>query len=557
MEASDLHTINLHDVPEEPVIDVTDRNDPYADGSVKIHSTRRKWLIIGVLVIGIVFLGGVIGAASGKSKNQSAHNSPAVDNPGAPTPSGGTASGAVPTASQPATPYSPTNLTPRPPGPAPGSGQTAMPTTPVYAYIKSIAPDGGFAMDFFPNSYQAQAFEWLERSCEHHNKVCHVQYRIRQRYALACIYFATYSVASAYTDYEIGVGEPVPGWINDSGWLTDEDECTWAGITCHNNGMVERIDLHDNMLTGKFPPEAVLLKEYLKHFDIENNLAYNVDSEVEWLGEMTNLESLNIAQTPFEYDGIPTVFGNLKKLVHLDCSYSLFFGQLRPEVFEGLHEVQYLYIGGNSYNSSIPDTIGDMQNLLYLYAEYSDVEGDLSFIKNMPKIFELWVDRNPKMKGPIPPEIGDLITLESLSLTNCGLTGPIPEEMGNLYRMQQMWLFANELEGGIPASIGNLTRMNRFEVEQNLLAGDMPEEICDLTTDGRLEIVEADCDSVITNCPCCTCCGPQCAIEAPKSTQNGNKTPGNERQRRLQFVTEQRRRRRLQKEESDNKEQHG
>eukprot|EP00977_Amphora_coffeiformis_P029339 scaffold40122_cov214-Amphora_coffeaeformis.AAC.1 len=291
------------------------------------------------------------------------------------------------------------------------------------------------------------------------------------------------------------------------------------------------------MLTGMFPPETALLKNSLTYFDIENNLVYNVDEEVEWLGELKLLQTLNIAQTPFEYVGIPASIGRLTNLIHLDVSYTLFFGPLQPEVFKNLHDVQYLYIGGNSYNSSIPDTVGQMENLLYFYAEYSDIEGDLSFMTTMPKIFELWADKNPKLKGTIPPEIGDLITLESLSLSNCGLTGLIPEEIGNLYRMQQMWLFGNQLEGDIPASVGNLTRMQRFEVESNRLEGDMPGEVCDLFNEGgQLEILETDCDSLITNCDCCTCCGAECAIQASKPVSTSgrstdNATPGNERQR--------------------------
>lgn len=525
-----MDSVNLHQAEEEFT---AEPDDPFP-GVLKGHSASRKWWIFGCVIVGVAVCGGIIGGLSTQSNDSV--NDAAV------------ASGSGSSENSPSTPV---NTAPNP-SPSPGdtmdiasrpSTQTSPPTSSIYTYVKSVAPDGGFAMDFFPDSYQHKAFQWLDQNCGS----CESEERILQRYVLACIYFATSAVSSPYTDYELGVDQEVVPWYKSVGWLETDDECAWFGISCNRDGLVDKIDLHDNLLTGMFPPETALLKRSLKHFDIENNLVYNVDEEIDWLGELELLETLNIAQTPFEYVGIPSSFGKLKKLVHLDVSYTLFFGPLQPEIFANLQQVQYLYIGGNSYNSSIPGTVGQMENLLYLYAEYTDIEGDLSFIKTMPKIFELWADKNPKLKGTIPSEIGDLVTLESLSLSNCGLTGPIPEEIGNLYRMQQMWLFGNQLNGNIPASVGNLTRMHRFEAENNLLEGDMPVAVCDLfAVEGKLEILETDCDSRITNCDCCTCCGLQCAIKPskPVNQNSGNAPRGNERQRRLHFVAEQRRRRR-------------
>lgn len=537
-----MDSVNLHESPNRGQEGAVWEVDPSTRGIRKGRSVRRKWFIFCALIVSVAICGGVIGALSSSSgSSDNTNRSSVIDGQegGVPAPSPSDAGSSRPGTEPQA------DITDRDGDePAPGTtSNTPAPTTATYVYLKSIVPDGGFAFDFFPESYQRKALEFVQDSCDGCS-----QERIRQRYVLACIYYATNGVRTPYTDYEIGVGQEIFAWHNAQSWWS-EDECSWAGISCNKDGLVEKIDLHDNFLTGKFPEEVTLLKDTLEHLDLESNLVYNADEELDWLGKLTNLKSLNVAQTPFEYSGIPPFIGKLTKLVHLDVSYSLFFGPLQPEVFANLHNVQYLYIGGNSYNSSIPSTVASMKNLLYLYAEYSDIQGDLSFLKTgMSKIFELWADKNPKLTGSIPSEIGQLITLESLSLTNCGLTGTIPDEIGNLYRMQQMWLFGNQLKGEIPGSIANMTRMYRFEVENNQLEGDMPDEICDLfQPDGKLEILEADCDGEITNCPCCTCCGHQCTLQPSKqATGNGNNSPGgNERQRRLNFVAEQRRRRRL------------
>jgi hypothetical protein len=73
--------------------------------------------------------------------------------------------------------------------------------------------------------------------------------------------------------------------------------------------------------------------------------------------------------------------------------------------------------------------------------------------RSLPRtnIYELWVDRNPHLTGPLFSEIGELVTLESFSVTRCGLEGNIPSEIGQLTFMLQMWLYNNRLTGAVPS----------------------------------------------------------------------------------------------------------
>jgi hypothetical protein len=68
---------------------------------------------------------------------------------------------------------------------------------------------------------QGMAFSWLVSEdpaaattlinpCDH-------MMQIQQRYALAVLYYATSG----------------DSWTNNKGWLTLDDECTWAKVTCH------------------------------------------------------------------------------------------------------------------------------------------------------------------------------------------------------------------------------------------------------------------------------------------------------------------------------------
>lgn len=117
---------------------------------------------------------------------------------------------------------------------------------------------------------------------------------------------------------------------------------------------------------------------------------------------------LYLSHTSFEYDGLPPELAKLTKLVEFDASYSLFFGPIDGSIFEELKELQYLDLSGLSFHHEIPTQLGNLPNIRSLYMEYSDVRGNLDFLKtaNWPAIYEFWVDKNPSLTGTIPSEIG-------------------------------------------------------------------------------------------------------------------------------------------------------
>lgn len=141
---------------------------------------------------------------------------------------------------------------------------------------------------------------------------------------------------------------------------------------------------------------------------------------------------LYYGSTNFEFDGVPAEIGRLSNLVEYDASYTLYFGPLRGETFANMPFLNYLVLGGNSYNSSIPAEIGQLPSLENFYAEDSFITGDLSFIEEgMPSIFEMWIDNNPGIVGTLPTLIGELSTLASISLTENSLTGTLPTEIAD------------------------------------------------------------------------------------------------------------------------------
>jgi hypothetical protein len=490
---------------------------------------RRRNLIVVLACAGIVAaIVGIALAVSGNDNEAESANSAAGSTPaGAGDPTLSTLGGSAPT---PVVPNSP-------------EAEQAQ------RAILSVARFGGSEFDD-ASSYQSRAMAWvLSQSLPSSGSLLGLDDQAVQLYAMGCIYYNTFSTRSAWTDFHFGPDVAIPGWFSARGWLEDpSDVCTWYGIECNDQGRVSTIDLATNGLTGYFPPETALLHDSLTKIDLYNNIVHNHgDLGNSFLGELTNLEYLYYGTTSFEYDGIPTEIGRLTNLIEYDCSYTLYFGELQGASFENLSNLNYLVMDGNAYNSSFPAELIALPNLQFVYAGFSFLEGGLEFVKDMPKIVELWLDDNPGLSASIPSSMGLSTTLASFSASNCELFGTLPTELGLITEMIQIWAFKNKLSGTlresalswvtytsgtnsvvphccmfssfhlllyfsgtIPTELGNLVKMKVLDLQLNLLTGTMPAEICARRDPfGRLDELEADCAPTIT-CDCCTCCGDQC-----------------------------------------------
>ncbi|WP_419948000.1 hypothetical protein [Candidatus Palauibacter sp.] len=92
--------------------------------------------------------------------------------------------------------------------------------------------------------------------------------------------------------------------------------------------------------------------------------------------------------------------------------------------------------------------------------------------------------RGNELTGFIPPEFGNLASLESISLTGNRLTGSIPPELGRLANLRNLVLWDNELTGAIPRQLGNLSELRVLTLNENGLTGSIPPEF------GRLKNLE-------------------------------------------------------------------
>jgi hypothetical protein len=112
--------------------------------------------------------------------------------------------------------------------------------------LSSVSFDGGTALQT-PSTPQNHAAIWLANNT---NLDTYSDAKKIQRYVLATLFFSTHG----------------DGWDNNTGWLTDEDECSWynkANEAFCVNGSILELDMSDvdkgNNLVGTIPNELALL----------------------------------------------------------------------------------------------------------------------------------------------------------------------------------------------------------------------------------------------------------------------------------------------------------
>jgi hypothetical protein len=386
--------------------------------------------------------------------------------------------------------------------PRPTTSRPTMDISRLRSLIESKYPIGGVRFNIDnPGFYQTMAFSWLKE--DQQAAPLDDDRRIIQRYALACIYYATNGVGNDITDGLFGPGN-VRSWINETGWLTEDSECTWFGVDlCSDDDTVLSFVMVANQMSGVLPSETGFLSN-LQTLVVSGNFINNVGPVGhDWLAELSHLKVLDYSENGFFFDGIPMSLYELTSLEIYDCSRNYYFGEI--QTFDFPPSLQVVRVADN------------------------DFAGSLSWMSRLPSLIEVDVSNNAEIVGPLPDTFN--ARLRIFSAGKCAITGSIPdgivaalsleifsapdnklsgglEIFAKLSKLRILDLHDNSFDGQIPAALGQLGSLETLRLDSNDILGAMPEEIC-MLRDGQLEVLGADClgDNVISvPCDCCTCC---------------------------------------------------
>ena len=319
-------------------------------------------------------------------------------------------------------------------------------------------------------------------------------------------------------------------WTNRANWLSNRPIGEWHGVTTDGTGLVTRLDLAENGLTGEMPAELARLSNLtvmsvwgnqltgpvptwlgnlttLEQLLLSNNqLTGAIPSE---LGNLSNLERLDLDDNPLTPGPIASPLGSLSNLRHLDLNETQLTGPV-PAWLGNLSNLEYLNLGGNQLTGAIPTELARLSNLTHLYLWGNELSGPVpAWLGNLTSLQRLELADNQltgpiptelarlsnltrlglwgnELSGPVPAWLGRLTELEVLSLSRNQLTGSIPPQLGNLTNLEELYLNENQLTGPVPAWLGNLSNLEYLNLADNQLTGPIPTELARLSNLTRL-----------------------------------------------------------------------
>ncbi|CAB9513970.1 Leucine Rich Repeat [Seminavis robusta] len=379
-----------------------------------------------------------------------------------------------------------------------------------------------------PISPQSLAYEWILEDLEENNYT-HTS-RIRQRYALATLFYAT----GGHDWYEN------ENWLNQSVhecfWFSQEcmreEDCTPCEIPSNSlnssNQAVhmeyepyQHILLYSNALQGTLPLELFWLTNLKTIYLLQNtDLAGTISSHIGRLRQLevfrvqvtmisgtipTELGLLSdslsqIFATNAQLEGtFPSELGMLQKLEKISTDGNMLTGTLPEELGDATSLDSLVFIanslsgtipesiwhlplgilalGLNQLSGTIPTEIGLMSNLTYLSLSYNGFSGEIpSQIGLLTDVINvnLYVS---SFTGTIPTEIGQLSSADYLGFSFCAFTGTIPTEVGLLTDLSLLWMDGNSLTGSIPSEIGQNVNLEGLSLGNSNLTGTLPSEL--------------------------------------------------------------------------------
>ncbi|GJS65879.1 receptor-like protein 12 [Tanacetum coccineum] len=241
-------------------------------------------------------------------------------------------------------------------------------------------------------------------------------------------------------------------------------------VTCSDAtvDVTDFTDLSSNHLQGTLPLSLRNCKN-LQVLDLGYNLI--TDTFPCWLSNLSNLHVFVIRSNSF-YGNIscPGFNGNWINLQIIDIASNGVSGFLPPKLFASFQavmdkeaEVNYLHYvhPGNSA-------------IYYQDSATVVIKGASREVVKILNIFTSIDLSNNSFQGSIPVTIGDLKLLKLLNLSHNALTGPIPQSIGKLESLESLGISVNKLSRRIPTEIASLSFLSSLNLSYNQLTERIP-----------------------------------------------------------------------------------
>lgn len=290
------------------------------------------------------------------------------------------------------------------------------------------------------------------------------------------------------------------GVKNMDTWKASSDCCAWDGVTCNmSTGHVISLDLSNSGLRGPFHSNSSLFSlDHLQRLNLAFN-DFNFSQIPSEFGKLSRLTHLNLSYSKFSRD-IPSEVSLLINLVSLDLSGNYLFSrsitmQILVQYMTNLKE---LHLDEVNFNSAVPESLVNLTLLTALSLSGCYLKGEFpKEIFQLPNLHAINVSHNSdlivclpkfefgsslrlldlsftKFSGEIPDSIGKLKSLNVLDLKYCDLSGTVPSWIGNLTHLTHLDLSNNQFEGNLPVVLGNLSQLTYLDLSYNEFSSEFP-----------------------------------------------------------------------------------
>nr|CAC40827.1 HcrVf3 protein [Malus floribunda] len=303
-------------------------------------------------------------------------------------------------------------------------------------------------------------------------------------------------------------------------WVAEEDSdsdcCSWTGVVCdHTTGHIHELHLNNtdpfldlkSSFGGKINPSLLSLK-HLNFLDLSNNYFYPTQIP-SFFGSMTSLTHLNLAYSRFG-GIIPHKLGNLSSLRYLNLSSnSIYLKVENLQWISGLSLLKHLDLSG--VNLSKASDWLQVTNMLPSLVKLIMSDCQLYQIPPLPttnftSLVVLDLSFN-NFNSLMPRWVFSLKNLVSIHLSDCGFQGPIPSISQNITYLREIDLSDNNftvqrpseifeslsrcgpdgikslslrntnVSGHIPMSLRNLSSLEKLDISVNQFNGTFTEVI--------------------------------------------------------------------------------
>jgi F0F1-type ATP synthase delta subunit len=177
-----------------------------------------------------------------------------------------------------------------------------------------------------------------------------------------------------------------------------------------------------------------------------------------------------LGMTNYTQRALPASFGGLKSLVKL----GVYTGQLEelPQPLGDNHKrIIVLMVIGNKLES-LPDSVGNLQNLLTLLVFNNRLESLPDSVGNLQNLLYLTVFNN-RLES-LPDSVGNLQNLIYLKVSNNTIES-LPDSVGNLQNLLYLYAWNNTLTA-LPTMVGDMKSLIAVDVRHNGLT-DLPSSV--------------------------------------------------------------------------------